>query len=80
MGKPHHFELRERVLAVVAEGHSQRSAAARFRVSVKFVNDRVILKGETGGLRSRRQGNGGGHGKLEPVRAWRKARMAQKGT
>jgi transposase len=31
-------------------------AAARFRVSVKFVNDMVILKRETGGLQPRQQG------------------------
>jgi transposase len=75
MGKPHPFELRERVVAFVEEGHSHRSAASRFRVSVKFVNDTVILKRETGGLQPRRQGNGGGRGKLEPVRAWLEARM-----
>ena len=79
MGKPHPVELRERMVAFVEEGHSHRSAAARFRVSVRFVNDMVILKRETGGLQPRRQGNGGGHGKLEPVRAWLRARMARKG-
>jgi transposase len=79
MGKPHPVELRKRVVAFVADGHSRRSAAARFRASVKFVNDMVILKRETGGLQPRRQGNGGGHGKLEPVRAWLEARIAQKG-
>lgn len=49
--------LRERVVAFVKEGHSHRSAAARFRVSVKFVNDMVILKREMGGLEPRVQGN-----------------------
>lgn len=38
----------------------------------------VILKRETGGLQPRQQGNGGGHGKLGPVRAWIAARMAKK--
>ena len=73
MGKPHPMALRERVVAFVEEGHSHRSAAARFRVSVKFVNDMVILKRETGGLEPRVQGNGGGHGKLSRLRdsdAW----------
>lgn len=78
MGKPHPLALRERVVAFVEEGHSHRAAAARFRVSVKFVNDMVILKHETGGLAPRRQGNGGGHGKLGRLRAWIAARMAAK--
>jgi len=78
MGKPHPMALRERVVAFVEEGHSHRAAAARFRVSVKFVNDMVILKRETGGLEPRRQGNGGGHGKLGRLRDWIAARMSVK--
>jgi transposase len=70
--------LRERVVAFVEEGHSHRAAAARFRVSVKFVNDMVILKRETGGLEPRAQGNGGGHGKLGSVQSWITARMDAK--
>jgi transposase len=70
--------LRERVVVFVEEGHSHRAAAARFRVSVKFVNDMVILKREAGGLEPRRQGNGGGHGKLAPLRDWIAARMTVK--
>jgi transposase len=50
MGKPHPMALRERVVAFVEEGHSHRAVAAGFRVSVKFVNDMVILKRERGGL------------------------------
>ena len=50
MGKPHPMVLRERVVAFVEEGHSHRAAVARFRVSMKFANDMVILKRETGGL------------------------------
>jgi transposase len=38
----------------------------------------VILKRDTGGLEPRAQGNGGGHGKLGPVRDWIEARMAKK--
>lgn len=64
MGKPHPVALRERVIAFVEDGHSHRAAAKRFRVSVTFVNDMVILKRETGGPEPRAQGNGGGHGKL----------------
>ena len=78
MGKPLPIELRERVVVFVEEGYSHRSAAARFRFSVKFVNDMVILKRETGGLEPCAQGNGGGHGKLGRLRSWLKARMDAK--
>ena len=70
--------LRERVVAFVEEGHSHRAAGARFRVSVKFVNDMVILKRKTGRLDPRAQGNGGGHGKLASLRGWIEARMVAK--
>ncbi len=70
--------LRERVVAFVEEGHSHRATAAQFRVSVKFVNDMVILKRETGGFEPRAQGNGGGHGKLIAVQEWITARMEEK--
>lgn len=58
----------QRVIAIVEEGHSHHAAAARFRVSVKFFNDMVILKRETGGLEPRAQGNGGDHAKLVSLR------------
>jgi transposase len=50
MGKPHPIELRERVVGFVEDGNTHHAAAAHFRVSVKFVNDMVILKCQTGGL------------------------------
>ncbi|MGB4826277.1 MAG: hypothetical protein WBP18_03200 [Paracoccaceae bacterium] len=78
MGKPHPMALRVRVVGFVEEWHSHRAAAARFRVSVKFVNDMVILKRETGGLDPRAQGNGGGHGKLNAITDCIKTRMAEK--
>ena len=77
MGRPHHMALRERVVACVEEGCSRRTTAARFRVSVKFVNDMIILKRETGGFAPRVQGNGG-HGKLEAVKASIGKRMTEK--
>ena len=43
MGKSHPVELRQRVVDHVAEGNTHRSTAARFKVSVKFVNDMVKL-------------------------------------
>ena len=59
MGKPHPLELRQRVVAHVESGNTHYSAAARFDVSVKFVNDMVRLKRATGSLAPRPQGNGG---------------------
>ncbi len=47
-------------------------------VSVKFVNELVILKRETSSLEPRPQGNGGGHGKLAGVRGWIKGRITEK--
>ena len=73
MGKPLPIELRQRVVSVVAEGHSHRSASAQFRVSVKFVNDMVLLKRATGALEPKPQGNGGGFGKLSGVAGRRTA-------
>jgi len=70
--------LRERVVAFVEEGHSHRAAGARVRVSVKFVNDMVILKRETGALEPRAQENGGGNGKLARLRGWIEARIVAK--
>ncbi|WP_347266470.1 hypothetical protein [Paracoccus sp. (in: a-proteobacteria)] len=79
MGKPHPMELRTRVAAFVDDGHGHREAARHFRVSPKFVNVLVKLRRETGGLSARRQGNGGGHGKLTGVTGWLKARVRAKG-
>ncbi len=72
------MELRQRVVDFVAEGHTHRAAAARFRVSIKFVNDMVILKRATGALAPLAQGNGGGHGKLAGVAGWIEGRIAEK--
>jgi len=53
--------------------------AAQFRVSIKFVNDMVILKRTTGSLEAKKQGNGGGHGKLSGVVAdWTLRRIREK--
>ena len=75
MGKPLPMELRQRVVAFVEEGHTHRTAAAQFRVSIKFVNDMVILKRETGSLAAKPQGNGGGRGKLAGAASWRAWRI-----
>jgi len=53
--------------------------AARFRVSIRFVNDMVILKRMTGSLEAKKQGNGGGHGKLAGVADWTLRPIREKG-
>jgi transposase len=78
MGKPHPIELRTRVVAHVEAGNTHRSAAARFDVSIKFVNDMVGLKRETGSLEPKRQGNPG-IGKLTPHEDWVRAQVNAKG-
>lgn len=78
MGKPHPFELRQRVVAHVEAGNTHHSAATRFDVSVKFVNDMVKLKRETGALAPKRQGNPG-IGKLTPHEDWVRTQVAHRG-
>ncbi len=78
MGRPHPKELRERVVAHVLAGNTHHSAAARFDVSVKFVNDMVKLKRETGSLAPKRQGNPG-IGKLTPHEDWVRAQVETRG-
>lgn len=70
MPRTHPLELRKRVVAHVEEGHSHRSTANHFRVSVKFVNDMMKLKKETGSLVPRSFATRKGSGKLEPYRDW----------
>ena len=78
MGKPHGIELRRRVVAFVEEGNTHRATAAHFRVSIKFVNEMVKLKRTTGSLAPKKQGNGGGHGKLTVVHEWITNRLEKK--
>ena len=78
MGKPHPIELRQRVVAHVEAGNTHHSAALRFDVSVKFVNDMVRLKRETGSLSPKRQGNPG-IGKLTRHQEWVRAQVGAKG-
>ena len=64
IGKPHPIELRERVVAFVNEGHSNREAAGHFRVSPRFVNNMMILHRSFGSLIAARQGHPPGGVKL----------------
>ena len=79
MPKAYPLELRERVVSRVEQGHSHRSTAVHFSVSIKFVNDMVKLKRETGSLCAQPVGNNRGHGKLEPYKDWVRDRVASKG-
>jgi transposase len=79
MGKPHPIELRERVVAFVDEGHGHREAARRFRVSPKFVKEKIKLRRETGSLAAKPQGNRGRTGKLRGLADWVRVRLAEKG-
>jgi transposase len=42
MGKPLPMELRRRVVDFDEDGHTHRTSAAQFRVSIRFVNDMVL--------------------------------------
>ena len=75
MGRPHPMALRERAVALVEDGHTHTAAARQLRVSIKFVNDMVRLKRETGALAPKRQGNPG-RGKLTCVTARVRDRIA----
>lgn len=75
MGKPHPVELRARVVALVEQGNTHTEAARRLCVSIKFVNEMVRLKRETGSLAPKPQGNPG-RGKLSCVKDWVHGRIA----
>ena len=62
---------------LVEQGHTHTEAARRLCVSIKFVNDMVRLKRETGSLAPKRQGNPG-RGKLTGVKDWVRERIAAK--
>ena len=75
MGRPHPVELRARAVSLVEQGNTHSAAARRLCVSIKFVNDMVRLKRETGALLPKRQGNPG-RGKLTAVKDWVAHRIA----
>lgn len=75
MGKPHPVELRDRAARRVEQGITHTEVARRLCVSIKFVNDMVRLKRETGSLAPKPQGNPG-RGKLTGVKGWVEHRIA----
>jgi transposase len=74
MGKPHPIELRERVVAFVEEGNSNREAARHFKVSPRFVNNMMILHRSSGSLAPAKQGHPLGS-KLSAHGDWISARV-----
>jgi transposase len=62
-------DLRLRVVAFVAEGHSRHEAAARFKTSVSFAVNLMTLWKETGSVEPRPRG-GFTHGKAAPHKAF----------
>lgn len=78
MGKPHPIALRERVVAFVNEGNTNREAARHFRVSPRFVNKMMILHRSSGSLSPARQGHPPGS-KLSVHGEWIRKRVARHG-
>jgi transposase len=77
MPKAYSMDLREKVAAFVASGHSRREAAARFCVSPSFVINLMAALRERGALAPKPRG-GRRHAKLEPHRAFLLRRVAEK--
>ena len=77
MSRPYPMELRTRVVNFVEEGNTHCATAAHFRVSIKFVNDMVKLKLETGSLEPKPQGCRG-HGKLSGQHDWARSQIGRK--
>jgi transposase len=77
MPKPYSLDLRERVAAFVAAGHSRHAAAAQFGVSVSFAVKLMKALGVSGRLAPKPAG-GRRHAKLAPHRAFLLARVAEK--
>ena len=77
MAKAYSMDLRQKVAAFVASGHSRRETATRFCVSPSFVINLMTALRERGELSPKPQG-GRRHAKLEPHRAFLLQRVAEK--
>src|SRR4028118_2301103 len=77
MGKPLSVDLRDRVVAAVADGMSRRQAAARFGVSISSAIRWTSLSRRTGAARAKRQG--GGRAAARPARLPRRRAAARVG-
>ena len=70
MGRCYSTDLRERVTAFVAQGHSRRAAARRLGVSESFAIKLVRHQERSGSPAPVRQGRPPGSGKLAPFEAF----------
>ena len=70
MGRCYSMDLRERVTAFVAQGHSRRAAARRLGVSESFAIKLVKHQERSGSPTPVRQGRPHGSGKLAPYEAF----------
>jgi transposase len=77
MPKPYSQDLRDRVAGFVRAGHSRRSAAAHFQVSVSFVVNLMSALRVRGTLAPKPVG-GRRHAKLEPHRVFILDRVAER--
>jgi len=77
MPKAYSLDLRERVARLVDAGHSRRSAAAHFGVSVSFVVN-LMKAWRTMGRLDPRPAGGRRHAKLDAHSAFLLARVTQK--
>ena len=76
MPKAYSLDLRERVAGFVEAGHSRRTAASHFAVSVSFVVKLISAFGLSGRLDPKPSG-GRRHAKLEPHRTFLLARVGE---
>ena len=70
MGRCYSMDLRERVTAFVAQGHTRRAAARRLGVSESFAIKLVKHQERSGSPAPVRQGRPHGSGKLAPYEAF----------
>jgi transposase len=70
MGRSYSLDLRVRVAAFVAAGHSRRAAARHFGVSDSFAIKLLRRQAQSGSAAPARQGRPRGGGKLAPYEAF----------
>ena len=70
MGKSYSSDLRDRIVAFVAAGHSRRAAARHFKVSDSFAVKLMQRATRRGSVLPDRQGRRPGSGKLAAYRAF----------
>ncbi|SCZ41484.1 hypothetical protein SAMN03080610_02782, partial [Afifella marina DSM 2698] len=70
MGRCYSMDLRERVVARIASGHSRRSTAEHFGVSESFAIKLMQRQSRAGSAAPARQGRPRGSGKLATFEAF----------